>query len=98
VSPGVGPSGAILFDFDGTLVDTREASWELFAETNSRFGLGVDTRDAFFDIFQGNFHRNFDALSDDKELIGQAKPTSRPPCGIATSPGSSPEWSTSSRP
>lgn len=73
MSPGATPSGAILFDFDGTLVDTREASWELFAETNARFGLGVDTRDAFFDIFQGNFHRNFDALSDDKDLIGQAK-------------------------
>ncbi len=27
-------TSAILFDLDGTLVDTREASWELFQETN----------------------------------------------------------------
>lgn len=46
---------AILFDMDGTLVDTRAASWELFSETNHEFGLGVDTRDAFFRIFEGNF-------------------------------------------
>jgi phosphoglycolate phosphatase len=65
--------GAILFDFDGTLVDTREASWELFAQTNEQFGLGVDTRERFFDIFQGNFHDSFEALSPDEDLIRRAK-------------------------
>ena len=67
------PRGAILFDFDGTLVDTRQASWEVFAETNERFSLGVDSRDAFFRIFQSNFHESFDALSPDKEHIRRAK-------------------------
>ncbi|EWS54789.1 MULTISPECIES: hypothetical protein [unclassified Methylibium] len=46
---------AILFYMDGTLVDTRAASWELFAETNREFALGIDTREAFFKIFEGNF-------------------------------------------
>ena len=36
----------IVFDFDGTLVRTREASWALFRETNERFGLGVDSPEA----------------------------------------------------
>ncbi len=67
------PRGAILFDFDGTLVDTRQASWELFAETNELFGLGVDSRDAFFRIFRNNFHESFEALSSDADHIRQAK-------------------------
>ena len=67
------PHGAILFDFDGTLVDTRDSSWEVFAETNEQFGLGVDTREAYFDIFHGNFHESFETLSNDKDLVRRAK-------------------------
>jgi phosphoglycolate phosphatase len=48
---------AILFDLDGTLVQTREASWELFKQTNCAFGLGIDDRAAFFDLFEDNFFR-----------------------------------------
>ena len=51
---------AILFDLDGTLVDTRAASWQLFSETNLAFALGIDSRDAFFRAFEGNF---FDSLA-----------------------------------
>lgn len=51
---------AILFDLDGTLVDTRAASWQLFSETNLAFALGIDSRDAFFKAFEGNF---FDSLA-----------------------------------
>jgi phosphoglycolate phosphatase len=51
---------AILFDLDGTLVDTRAASWELFAETNAQFNLGIDTQAAFFKAFEHNF---FDSLA-----------------------------------
>lgn len=46
---------AVLFDLDGTLVDTRAASWPLFAQTNREFSLGIDTREQFFAIFEGNF-------------------------------------------
>lgn len=51
---------AILFDLDGTLVDTRAASWQLFSETNLAFALGIDSREAFFGAFEGNF---FDSLA-----------------------------------
>lgn len=51
---------AVLFDLDGTLVDTRAASWELFAQTNAAFKLGIDSREEFFKAFEGNF---FDSLA-----------------------------------
>ena len=50
----------ILFDLDGTLVDTRAASWALFSETNAIFDLGIDTQAAFFKAFEQNF---FDSLA-----------------------------------
>jgi phosphoglycolate phosphatase len=50
----------ILFDLDGTLVDTRAASWALFSETNAHFGLGIDTQNDFFKAFEHNF---FDSLA-----------------------------------
>ncbi|MCW5657075.1 MAG: HAD family hydrolase [Burkholderiaceae bacterium] len=56
---------AILFDMDGTLVDTRAASWELFAETNHEFALGIDTREAFFKIFEGNFFESLARMCPD---------------------------------
>ena len=53
----------LLFDLDGTLVRTREASWELFRQTNEKFGLGVDTPSAFFRLFNENFYTALDARS-----------------------------------
>jgi phosphoglycolate phosphatase len=64
--------GAILFDFDGTLVDARESVWQLFAETNERFGLGIDTREDFFAIFHGNFFDSLAALSHDQQQLEAA--------------------------
>jgi phosphoglycolate phosphatase-like HAD superfamily hydrolase len=32
---------AVIFDLDGTLVQTRVASWEVFAPISERFGLGI---------------------------------------------------------
>tara|TARA_R110002124_G_scaffold98914_2_gene244614 strand:+ start:21862 stop:22698 length:837 start_codon:yes stop_codon:yes gene_type:complete len=64
---------AILFDVDGTLVDTRSASWELFAETNRKFDLGVDTRDAFFRMFEGNFFESLARLCPDAGRADAAK-------------------------
>ena len=55
----------ILFDFDGTLVRTREASWELFRQTNEKFALGVDTPSAFFQLFDRNFYSALDEASGD---------------------------------
>jgi phosphoglycolate phosphatase len=64
---------AVLFDLDGTLVQTREASWELFEETNRRFELGIDTRERFFELFQKNFFRSLADSCSDKERLARAK-------------------------
>ena len=52
------PVRAILFDLDGTLVQTREAAWELFRQTDREFSLGIGDRDAFFRLFEDNFFRS----------------------------------------
>jgi phosphoglycolate phosphatase len=64
---------AILFDLDGTLVDTRAASWQIFSETNRAFGLGVDSREAFFRAFEGNFFDSLAKLCPDPARAAAAK-------------------------
>ena len=64
---------AILFDLDGTLVDTRAASWELFAETNARFGLGVDTREDYFRAFEGNFFESLAGICPDQQTVDDVR-------------------------
>lgn len=64
---------AVLFDLDGTLVDTRAASWELFAETNLAFALGIDSREAFFRAFEGNFFESLARLCPDPQRAAAAK-------------------------
>ncbi len=48
------PTRAVVFDLDGTLVQTRIASWEIFEQVNRRHGLGVDSPEEFFALFRGN--------------------------------------------
>jgi phosphoglycolate phosphatase len=55
---------AILFDLDGTLVQTRESSWEVFTRVNQEFGLGVRSQEEYFALLEGNL---FQAL---RELAG----------------------------
>jgi phosphoglycolate phosphatase len=51
------PVRAILFDLDGTLVQTRDASWRVFAKTNAALGLGINTQAEFFRLLEDNmFH------------------------------------------
>lgn len=64
---------AILFDLDGTLVDTRAASWQIFSETNRTFALGVDSREAFFRAFEGNFFDSLAKLVPDPAKAAAAK-------------------------
>jgi phosphoglycolate phosphatase len=64
---------AILFDLDGTLVDTRAASWQLFSETNLAFALGIESRDAFFRAFEGNFFDSLARLVPDPQRAAAAK-------------------------
>ena len=54
---------ALLFDLDGTLVQTRDSSWRVFQETNREFKLGVESPAAFFQLFEENFFDALDALA-----------------------------------
>ncbi len=47
---------AVLFDFDGTLVDTRNESWVLFEQTNREFALGIDSPAQYFALFTRNIY------------------------------------------
>jgi len=62
------PPRAVLFDLDGTLVQTREASWAVFQETNRAFSLGVDTQDAYFALMQDNLFAALRRLCRDEPM------------------------------
>jgi phosphoglycolate phosphatase len=58
---------AVLFDLDGTLVQTREASWRLFAKTNAALELGINTQAEFFRLLEDNmFHGLQKHCGDDR--------------------------------
>lgn len=62
------PATRIVFDLDGTLVQTRLASWEVFREVQAEFGLGIETAEDFFTHFEGNFFASLRALCRDEQL------------------------------
>ncbi|MFT4065580.1 HAD family hydrolase [Paraburkholderia sp.] len=63
----------ILFDLDGTLVQTREASWVVFEKVNRRFALGVDSAEAFYALFASNFFAGLKERCGDDALAGEVK-------------------------
>lgn len=62
------PATRIVFDLDGTLVQTRVASWEVFQGVQEEFGLGIDTAEDFFSHFEGNFFASIRAFCEDERL------------------------------
>ncbi|MDD7920192.1 HAD family hydrolase [Actinomycetospora callitridis] len=64
------PVRAVVFDLDGTLVQTRVASWEVFEPISRRHGLGVDTPAQYFELFRGNVFTSIRGLCSDD---GQAR-------------------------
>lgn len=66
-SSGAPPVRAVVFDLDGTLVQTRVASWEVFSQINERFGLGIDQPKQYFDLFRGNVFAEIRRLCRDDE-------------------------------
>ncbi|OLT16108.1 haloacid dehalogenase [Pseudonocardia sp. CNS-139] len=64
---------AVIFDLDGTLVQTRVASWEVFERINARFGLGVDEPEQYFDLFRGNVYASIARLCRDEAHAAQVK-------------------------
>lgn len=69
------PVRAVLFDLDGTLVQTRVASWEIFAKVSRRFGLGVDRPEQYFDLFRGNVFASIRKLCRDEAHAGEVTET-----------------------
>lgn len=61
------PVLAVIFDLDGTLVQTRAASWQVFSRINDQFGLGVDSPEDYFALFQGNVFASIRQLCRDEE-------------------------------
>jgi phosphoglycolate phosphatase len=62
VGAGLPPVRAVIFDLDGTLVQTRIASWEIFDQVNRRYDLGVDEPEQYFDLFHGNVYESIAKL------------------------------------
>ncbi len=63
---------AVLFDLDGTLVDTRSASWPWFERTSRKFALGIGTREQFFALFEGNFFESLARHCGDEKRAAAA--------------------------
>lgn len=63
---------ALLFDLDGTLVQTREASWRVFAKTNAAFALGIDTQADFFHLLEDNMFDGLQKHCRDRERAKEA--------------------------
>jgi phosphoglycolate phosphatase len=55
----------IVFDMDGTLVQTRAASWEVFQDTAVAFDLPIRSAEDFFELFRGNFYDSLTRLCPD---------------------------------
>ncbi|HEY2221298.1 HAD family hydrolase [Actinomycetospora sp.] len=66
------PVRAVVFDLDGTLVQTRLASWEVFAPISHRFGLGIDTPEQYFELFRGNIFTSIRERCTDEEHAREA--------------------------
>lgn len=64
---------AVIFDLDGTLVQTRVASWEVFAPISAEFGLGVDRPEEYFDLFRGNLFASIRTLCRDDAHAAEVK-------------------------
>jgi phosphoglycolate phosphatase len=63
---------ALLFDLDGTLVQTRESSWRIFQETNAEFGLEVNSPAEFFELFEKNIYDALEALARERGVADPA--------------------------
>jgi len=57
---------AVLFDLDGTLVQTREASWRIFEQVNQAFQLGVNSQSEYFRLLEDNLFQGLRRLCRDE--------------------------------
>lgn len=57
----------MIFDLDGTLVQTRQASWRIFEKVSAAHDLGITTPEQFYELFANNFFVSLHALCRDAE-------------------------------
>jgi HAD superfamily hydrolase (TIGR01549 family) len=62
---------AVLFDWDGTLVNTAEASYRCYEKLFGSYGIPFD-RDAFRRTYSPNWHLTYSALGLPEERWGEA--------------------------
>lgn len=67
------PVEAVIFDLDGTLVQTRAASWTIFSQINDRFELGIDGPEQYFDLFRSNVYSSLAKLCRDEQHAAEVK-------------------------
>ena len=61
------PPQAVIFDLDGTLVQTREASWRVFEKVSAAHRLGIATPEQFYEMFANNFFVSLRGLCRDAD-------------------------------
>ncbi|MFC0448900.1 HAD family hydrolase [Rhodococcus jostii] len=61
------PPQAVIFDLDGTLVQTREASWRVFEKVSAAHDLDITTAEQFYEMFANNFFVSLRGLCRDAE-------------------------------
>jgi HAD superfamily hydrolase (TIGR01509 family) len=62
---------AVLFDWDGTLADSAEASFRCYVDLFASFGLSFD-RDVFQRTYSPNWHRTYEAIGLDRQHWDEA--------------------------
>ena len=67
------PATAVIFDLDGTLVQTRKASWEVFRQISDEFGLGLSGPQEYYALFNGNVFASLDQLCQGRADSAQVK-------------------------
>ena len=63
----------VLFDLDGTLIQSREAAWTHFADISARHGLPFTSAEEFHTIFAGNFSEGLRRACADESTFQQVK-------------------------
>ncbi|MFI5184118.1 MAG: HAD hydrolase-like protein, partial [Vicinamibacteria bacterium] len=62
---------AILFDWDGTLVDSAEKSYRCYVQVFSAYGIEYD-RDAFERTYSPDWYRTYEAVGVPRERWPEA--------------------------
>jgi phosphoglycolate phosphatase len=57
----------VVFDMDGTLVQSRGAAWEVFQDTVREFDLPMSSAEEFYDLFRDNFFAGLAAFVGEPE-------------------------------